>query len=130
MRNIWSKLPLKMRKIIKRSVRVTAWLIAILVSVHHIDAAATEALRTKISSEELHVLRDLRMCVMDATADVGTILTDGMTSTSVGLAAFGLHFWQNWWAALVVLFAVSETFGYTRKIWRWTRAIISRWRKK
>lgn len=130
MRKIWSIVPLKFRKFILHWGRPLMWVGAIAVSVHHIGTATEEALRTQIDLRDLNMLRDLRMCLVEATADVGTILSDGLTSTGVGLTAFLGYFGAHPWASIVLLFAIVETFVHMKKVRRWLRTVLSIFRRR
>lgn len=123
--NIWNRLPLKIIKLVRRWCRFAAWLIAIIVSFHHIDTAAHNALRAKVALRDLSTVKKLRICVADATADVGTLLGDGTTTIKAGFTAFIGYFVQNFWVALVIFCAILESISNFNKAKRW----MVRWRR-
>ena len=121
---IKKSMPLKFKKAVRRWWRLVVWCIAIAVSWHNIQLATHDALHTKITQTDQSRINRLKLCVDDASAEVGAIIGKGTSATKVGIAAFFRYFITHWWAAVVLLVALSETvIHFTR-----ARRAFRRWR--
>lgn len=117
-------MPLKFKKVVRRWWRLVVWCIAIAVSWHNIQLATHDALHTKITQTDQSRINRLKLCVEDASAEVGAIIGKGTSATKVGIAAFLRYFITHWWAAVILLVAIGETFTHFSK----ARRAFRRWR--
>jgi hypothetical protein len=114
----------KIKKTIRRWWRVTLWFVAVAVSWHNIQLATHDALHTKITQTDRSRINRLKLCVEDASAEVGAIIGKGTSATKVGIAAFFRYFIDHWWAGIVLLVALGETITHFSR----GRRAYRRWR--
>lgn len=106
--SIWKKLPLKLRKALRRWWRLTAWIISVGLGLYHAREALDEAWHAPISRDDLNGTLE-RLCNPSATTDVGTLFASLADPAWIAISAFIGYFADRLIWAAVVVFMIVET---------------------